>query len=304
MNTAQSRGLIVRQQAGFYTVDTGGGEITCKLRGKFKQLRANEDLVAIGDRVLFTRLEDDSGVIEEILPRDNAFFRLAPSARGDYKQILIANIDRIFFVFACAEPEPSLRMLDRFLVIAEKQKIPAVIVANKVDLVGEEQAHRIFAAYERLGYPLLLTSAREQRNIQALRDYLVGKTSAFSGPSGVGKSSLLNRVQPDLGAQIGGLKQSSGKGRHTTVVRQLIPLNEGGYVADMPGLRSLSLWDTEPEELDGYFPEMRELVADCQYNNCSHIIEPGCAIKAAVEAGTIDPARYDSYVRLRQGDDS
>jgi len=195
-------------------------------------------------------------------------------------------------------------MLDRFLVIAEKQKIPAVIIANKVDLIGEEQARRIFTAYEKLGYPLLFTSAHEGRNIQALRDYLMGRTSAFSGPSGVGKSSLLNRVQPELGAQIGGLKLSSGKGRHTTVVRQLIPLQEGGYVADMPGLRSLSLWDTEPEELDGYFPEMRDLVAECQYNNCSHIMEPGCAIKAAVQAGKIDPARYESYVRLRQGDES
>jgi ribosome biogenesis GTPase len=303
MNASPSKGLVVRQQAGFYTVDVGGKEITCKLRGKFKQLRANEDLVAIGDWVLFTLLSDESGVIEEILPRQNAFFRLAPSARGDYKQILIANIDRIFFVFACAEPEPSMRMLDRFLVIAEKQKIQPVIVANKVDLIGEEQAHRLFSVYEDLGYPLLLTSAHEKMNIEPLREYLIGRTSAFSGPSGVGKSSLLNRVQPDLGAQIGQLKVSSGKGRHTTVVRQLIPLKNGGYVADMPGLRSLSLWDTEPEELDGYFPEMRDLVADCQYNNCSHIMEPGCAIKDAVQKGMIDPARYDSYIRLRQGDD-
>jgi len=303
MNASPSKGLVVRQQAGFYTVDVGGKEITCKLRGKFKQLRANEDLVAIGDWVLFTLLSDESGVIEEILPRQNAFFRLAPSARGDYKQILIANIDRIFFVFSCAEPEPSMRMLDRFLVIAEKQKIPPVIVANKVDLIGEEQAHRLFSVYEDLGYPLLLTSAHEKMNIEPLREYLIGRTSAFSGPSGVGKSSLLNRVQPDLGAQIGRLKVSSGKGRHTTVVRQLIPLKDGGYVADMPGLRSLSLWDTEPEELDGYFPEMRDLVADCQYNNCSHIMEPGCAIKEAVQKGKIDPARYDSYIRLRQGDD-
>jgi ribosome biogenesis GTPase len=303
MNTSQTKGLVVRQQAGFYTVDVGGNEITCKLRGKFKQLRANEDLVAIGDRVLFTLLSDESGVIEEILPRDNAFFRLAPSARGDYKQILIANVNRIFFVFACAEPEPSMRMLDRFLVIAEKQKIPAVIIANKMDLIGEERARQLFSVYEDLGYPLLLTSAYDEINIEPLREYLIGRISAFSGPSGVGKSSLLNRVQPELGAQIGRLKLSSGKGRHTTVVRQLIPLQDGGYVADMPGLRSLSLWDTEPEELDGYFPEMRDLVADCQYNNCSHIMEPGCAIKAAVQAGKINPARYESYIRLRQGDD-
>jgi ribosome biogenesis GTPase len=303
MSASRIKGLIVRQQAGFYAVDAEGKEVTCKLRGKFKQLRANEDLVAIGDRVLFTLLSDESGVIEEILPRDNAFFRLAPSARGDYKQVLISNIDRIFFVFACAEPEPSLRMLDRFLVIAEKQKIPAVIIANKVDLIGEEQARSLFSMYIEIGYPVLFTSAHKELNIEPLREYLVGNISAFSGPSGVGKSSLLNRVQPDLGAQIGRLKESSGKGRHTTVVRQLIPLEDGGYVADMPGLRSLSLWDTEPEELDGYFPEMRDLVADCQYNNCSHIMEPGCAIKAAVQSGKIHPDRYTSYIRLRQGDD-
>ncbi len=131
MNTSQTKGLVVRQQAGFYTVDVGGNEITCKLRGKFKQLRANEDLVAIGDRVLFTLLSDESGVIEEILPRDNAFFRLAPSARGDYKQILIANVNRIFFVFACAEPEPSMRMLDRFLVIGENKKYPRLSLPIK-----------------------------------------------------------------------------------------------------------------------------------------------------------------------------
>ncbi len=172
-----------------------------------------------------------------------------------------------------------------------------------MDLIGEERARQLFSVYEDLGYPLLLTSAYDEINIEPLREYLIGRISAFSGPSGVGKSSLLNRVQPELGAQIGRLKLSSGKGRHTTVVRQLIPLQDGGYVADMPGLRSLSLWDTEPEELDGYFPEMRDLVADCQYNNCSHIMEPGCAIKAAVQAGKINPARYESYIRLRQGDD-
>jgi ribosome biogenesis GTPase len=304
MSTTRIKGLVVRQQAGFYAVYVDGKEISCKLRGKFKLLRENEDLVAIGDRVFITLLPDGTGVIEEILPRENEFFRLAPSARGDYKQVFIANIDRIFLVFACAEPEPSLRMLDRFLVIAEKQKIPAAIIANKIDLVGVKKAREIFSTYTALGYPVLFTSARKEHNIDALHQLLIGKTSAFSGPSGVGKSSLLNRIQPQLGAQIGGLKQTSGKGRHTTVVRNLIPLQEGGFVADMPGLRSLSLWDTEPEELDGYFPEMRDLVADCQYNNCSHIMEPGCAVKEAVQEGKIHPARYDSYVRLRQGDDS
>jgi ribosome biogenesis GTPase len=302
MNSSKLQGLVTRQQAGFYTVFADGREFTCKLRGRHKKTRINEDLIAIGDQVFITLLGDGNAVIEEILPREKEFFRMAPSTRGEYKQILIANPDRIFLVFACAEPDPSLRMLDRFLVIAEKQKIPATIVANKVDLTGEKKARQIFSIYTDLGYQVIFTSAREKMNISRLHDEIKGRLSAFSGPSGVGKSSLLNCIQPDLGFEVGGLKQSSGKGRHTTVVRQLIKLDDGGFVADMPGLRSLSLWDTEPEELDGYFPEMRDLVADCQFNDCSHINEPGCAIKQAVEDGKIHPARYDSYVRLRLGD--
>jgi len=303
MSTSNIPGLVIRQQAGFYAVFAESKEITCRLRGKLKQKRKNEDLVAVGDRVLISLLSDRNGIIEKILPREKAFYRMAPSTRGEYKQILIANPDQLFLVFACAEPPPSLRMLDRFLVIAEKQQIPAVIVANKVDLIGAEQAEQIFSIYTDLGYEVLFTSAKKRINIDQLQNKLFGKISAFSGPSGVGKSSLLNCIQPDWCIQVGGVKQSSGKGRHTTVVRQLIKLDEGGFVADMPGLRSLSLWDTEPEELDGYFPEMKNLVADCQFNNCSHIMEPGCAVKEAVQNGRIHPDRYDSYVRLRQGDD-
>lgn len=303
MMTTNLQGLVTSYKAGFYTVFTNDREYTCRLRGKFKKTKKFEDLVTIGDKVLINVLPDDSAVIEEILPRENMFFRLAPSARGEYKQILIANTDQIFLVFSCAEPEPSLRMLDRFLVIAEKQKIPAVIVANKVDLVGEPKAREMFSIYTNLGYKVIFTSAEKKINIDVLIAELADKTSAFSGPSGVGKSSLLNCIQPDLAFQVGLLKQSSGKGRHTTVARQMVHLDSGGFVADMPGLRTLSLWDTEPEELDGYFPEMRDLVMDCQFNDCSHIVEPGCAIKKAVEDGSIHPDRYDSYVRLRMGDE-
>ena len=304
MTTSTIQGLVTCYQAGFYSVYAQGKEYSCKLRGKFKKERVNEDLVAIGDKVSIQVLPDESGIIEEILPRKNMFFRLAPSTRGEFKQILIANPDQIFLIFSCAEPEPSLRMLDRFLVIAEKQRIPAVIVANKVDLVGIQTAREIFSIYTDLGYEVFFTSAKKGRNIDLLKKELSGKISAFSGPSGVGKSSLLNCIQPELAFQVGLLKQSSGKGRHTTVVRQLVHLDDGGFVADMPGLRTLSLWDTEPEELDGYFPEMRDLVMDCQFSNCSHIVEPGCAIRKAVEDGRIHPHRYDSYIRLRRGDES
>lgn len=303
MKTASVTGLVACQRAGFYTVFADDREFTCKLRGKLKKKKLNEDLIAIGDRAFFTILPDGSGVIEEILPRKKEFFRMAPSTRGEYKQILIANPDQIFLVFSCAEPDPSLRMLDRFLVIAEKQKIPAIIVANKIDLTGKKKAKGLFSIYMDLGYEVIFTSAKKKINIDPLYQKLENKISAFSGPSGVGKSSLLNCIQPDLAIQTGGLKGSSGKGRHTTVVRRIVKLENGGFVADMPGLRSLSLWDTEPEELDAYFPEMRDLVANCQFSNCSHMAEPGCAIKQAVEAGNIHPARYESYVRLRMGDD-
>ena len=297
------RGLVTRLQASFYTVDVNKNIITCRLRGKHKQSRQNEDFIAVGDWVEVTPLDDGSGVIEDIYPREKAFFRLAPTARGDYKQILLANPDQVMLVFSCANPEPSMRMLDRFLVITEKQEIPVLIVANKVDLIGSQAAQELFSIYTAIGYEVLFTSAQAGLHIIELKEKLIGKISAFSGPSGVGKSSLLNQVQPDLGLRIGGLKDSSKKGKHTTVVRELFPLDEGGYVADMPGLRSLSLWDTEPEELDGYFPELRELVADCQFNDCTHIVEPGCAVKSALESGKVSPQRFESYVRLRAGDE-
>jgi len=297
------RGLVTRLQAGFYTVHAEDQEITCRLRGRHKKIRLFEDIVAVGDWVKFSLLEDHTGVIEEIEPREKAFFRMAPTARGEYKQILLANPDQVLLVFSCADPEPSLRMLDRFLVITEKQNIPVIIVVNKIDLIGIKAAKKLFAAYPEIGYRVIFTSARKKLHIAELKEELIGKVNAFSGPSGAGKSSLLNQVQPGLGLRIGGLKNSSKKGKHTTVVRELFRLDEGGYVADMPGLRSLSLWDTEPEELDGYFPELRELVKHCQFNDCTHIVEPGCAVKKAVAEGSVNQQRYDSYVRLRMGDE-
>lgn len=303
MSGGERTGIIVRLRSGFYTVRTDNGEIVCKLRGRLKKTHLNETLAAVGDRALISLLSDGSGVIEEILPRETEFFRMAPTARGESKQVLLANLNQLCLIFPCADPEPSTRMLDRFLVIAEKQRTPAVIVANKTDLVSPAEAKNLFAVYQELGYQVLFTSAKKEEGIDALREILTGKISAFSGPSGAGKSSLLNRVQPELGLRVGAVKSSSGKGKHTTVVRELYELDGGGFVADMPGLRSLSLWDTEPDELDGYFPELRDLVSQCQFSNCSHISEPGCAVKRAIEDGQVSAVRYESYVRLRSGDD-
>jgi ribosome biogenesis GTPase len=296
-------GTITRLQSGFYSVHTPEGVFTCQLRGRLKQKRQNETIAAVGDRVVISPADNNTGSIEEILPREKEFFRLAPTARGDFKQVFLANPDQVCLVFACDHPAPSFRMLDRFLVITEKQQIPVLIIANKMDLVGSIAATALFSVYVRLGYEVLFTSAKDAIGIDELRAKLIGKVTAFSGPSGVGKSSLLNLVQPGLGLGIGGLKESTAhKGKHTTVVRELFELDGGGFVADMPGLRSLSLWDTEPEELDAYFPELRDLVSECQFSNCSHVSEPGCAVKMALSNGSVDRERYESYIRLRTGD--
>lgn len=301
---AEITGTITRLQSGFYSVHTPEGVFTCQLRGRLKQKRQHETIAAVGDRVIITPGDVNTGVIESIIPRDKEFFRLAPTARGAFKQVLLANPDQVCPIFACAQPNPSFRMLDRFLVITEKQEIPVLIIANKMDLVGSERGHEMFSVYLKLGYSVLFTSAKENSGIKELKANLIGKVTAFSGPSGVGKSSLLNLVQPGLGLGIGELKETTArKGKHTTVVRELFELDGGGFVADMPGLRSLSLWDTEPEELDAYFPELRDLVPNCQFSNCSHISEPGCAVKSAVKEGSVNQERYESYIRLREGDD-
>jgi ribosome biogenesis GTPase len=296
------RGLIICSQSGFYTVVTETGSLTCHLRGKLKRGKRLEDIVALGDWVQVSQ-EGDTGMIEAVEPRQHVLSRLAPTPHGEYHQIIIANPDQAVFIFACTKPEPHPGMLDRFLVVTEKQGLPAVIVANKVDLVGIPTAQALFSHYAALGYPLIYTSAKSGLGILELSAKLAGKLSVFAGPSGAGKSSLLNSIQPGLGLAVRSVSQMTSKGRHTTVVRQLFPLSGGGYVADTPGLKAMALWDIQPEELDGYFPELRGLVDACQFSNCTHTHEPGCAVLAAVEKGEVNPARYASYVRMRLSQD-
>lgn len=303
MPAEQIPGLVVRAQSGFFTVQTGDGLLTCRLRGRLMQGPRLGDLAAVGDRVQVTRQPDGTGSIESVEARRRALVRLDPRPRGVYRQVILSNPDQAVFVFACARPAPRLRMLDRFLVIAEKQDLPAVVVANKIDLVGREQAEETFGLYRAVGYPLVLTCARSGEGVDELRALLEGKISALAGPSGAGKSSLLNAIQPGLGLAVREVSRAVNKGRHTTTVRELFPLEGGGYVADTPGLRSLALWDTQPEELDGYFPEIAPLVEHCQFNDCAHQDDPGCAVRAAVEDGRVHPQRYESYLRLRAGEE-
>jgi ribosome biogenesis GTPase len=297
-------GLIIRAQSGFFTVQTTSAQVTCQLRGRLKQGRRTGDIAAVGDRVRISVLADGAGMIEEVEERDRAIVRLDPRPQGVYRQILLANPDQVLFVFACAHPSPHLRMLDRFLVVAEKQGVTPVIVANKIDLVGQQGAEAIFGMYTSIGYRVLYACAHSGQGVEELRSLLTGRISALAGPSGVGKSSLLNTMQPGLGLEVREISQAD-KGSHTTVVRQLLPLEGGGFVADTPGWKSLALWDTEPEELDGYFPELAPLVAHCQFSDCTHKEhEPGCAVRAAVEAGKVHPQRYESYLRLRAGSEN
>jgi len=242
------------------------------------------------------------GVIEEILPRETQLSRRRPGY-ADVEQVIVANPDQAVYILAVREPTPHLRLLDRLLVIAENNDLPALICANKIDLLEDAaEARRLFAAYEEIGYRVIYTSAHTGEGVEQLSRELRNKTSVLCGPSGVGKSSLLNSIQPDLGLAVHELSDSTGKGRHTTVAVQLWPLRGGGYVADTPGLREAGFWDIAPEELAWHFVEMRPFLSNCRFSSCTHTHEPACAVKAAVQSQAISEARYDSYCRLLAGE--
>jgi ribosome biogenesis GTPase len=299
-------GLVIKAQSGFFTVKTEQGNIVSQIPGRLKQERQDTTLVAVGDSVTVSINEDGTGTIESVAERESVLSRTRPSARdrhllSDREQVLVANPDQVIFVFSIKKPTPNLRKLDRFLVVAEMNELPAVICANKIDLVADEMvAQEKFRVYEEIGYPVLYTSAQDGTGIDALRARLQGKISVLTGSSGVGKSSLLNAVQPGLGLQVRAVSEATGKGLHTTRYAEMFPLDVGGYVADTPGIRGLALFDIEPSELDAYFREIAPLVPYCQFSDCSHQHEPNCAVRAAVADGRVSESRYESYLRLRQ----
>ena len=298
-------GTVLRAQGGVYAVETDEGVREAVLRGKLKRDDRSGDRVVVGDRVELARElagRETVWAIMRVHERSSVLARRAPG-RAPRQKVIAANLDQVLIVFAAAHPAPHLRMLDRFLVIAADAGIRPVIVVNKVDLSGQDEARRTFAPYASAGYDVLFTAARQGAGVDAVRDAICGCTSALAGPSGVGKSSLLNAVQPGLGLRVAEISEAVNKGRHTTVTAQLIPLECGGYVADTPGLRELGLWEVDRDNLQFYFPEFEPLLGKCRYPTCTHVHEPGCAIRAAAAAGEIDPGRYDSYRRMTTGDD-
>lgn len=304
--TEQYEGLVIKAQSGFFTVQTAQGRVVCELRGRLKEELQDTDPCVIGDRVRIAMRPDGTGVIEEVYPRDSVLSRAAPSPGGrgtnplDREQVILANPDQVIFVFSVAQPSPNLRKLDRLLVAAEAEAIPSIVICtNKVDLIGLPASREIFGLYEEIGYPVLYTSALDGTGIKALRERLTGKISVLSGSSGVGKSSLLNAVQPGLGLVVKQVSTATTKGRHTTRHSELFPLEGGGYVADTPGIRSVALWNIEPAELDGYFIEIKPYASECRFADCTHIDTPGCAVEVGLETGEISLERFDSYLRLR-----
>jgi len=297
-------GIVLRATAGFFEVDTAQGLWTCKLRGRLKKEKQRTDLCVVGDRVRVERADEGLGTIEEVLPRRRVLSRQHP-AQARREDVLVANLDQLFVVFAFGDPPLHPRMLDRFLVVAEHAGLDAVIVANKLDRETDEQ-RALFETYAKLGYPVLYTCAHRASDpgdgIGALRERIDGHVSAFAGASGVGKSSLLNAIDPELALKVGATSDHTTKGRHTTRVATLHRVGNG-YVADTPGIRELGLWELPEGQLDRCFVEMRPFLGQCSFRDCRHRTEPDCAIKRAVEAGAISAERYESYRRMLEGDE-
>lgn len=275
-------------------LDTGQ-EVEAALRGRLKLEQRTGDTVVAGDRVYVAAHADGGYSIEAVADRKSEIARRAPGQGARRAKVLVANVDQVAIVVAAARPEPRLRMLDRMLVLAEANDIPILIIINKIDLVDVDAAKSVFADYIAAGYELFFTSTRESLGLEALRDRVRGRETVVTGPSGVGKSTLLNWLVPGANLRTREISEAIMKGQHTTVGALLMHLDEGGFIVDTPGMREVGMWEINPEGLDVCFPDMRPFLGDCRFSTCTHVHEPGCAVKAAVERGELSRARYESY---------
>ncbi len=287
-------GRVLQFMAGVYRIHTSEGTFDCSLRGKAK--RDAGERVAIGDLVTFERLEDESCRITEVLPRESRLSRHSLAKRRE--QVLAANVDQVAAVFSVARPEPDIQLLDRLLAVAELHDLASLIVVNKTDLTQNEKVPPEIAAYAALGYPVLPMCAKTGAGLDVLQEMLAGRITVFTGPSGVGKTSILNAILPDLDLRVGAVGERSGRGKHTTSAGLLIPLPDGGYLADTPGIQYFEPAGADPADLAHAFREFRPLVDLCRFANCRHRAEPGCAVRAAVDDGSVYEHRHASYLSL------
>ena len=312
--TSEFEGLVVKDQSGFYWVEHADGTIyTCQLRGRLKEEAQVSDLATIGDRVTVTPLANEAGIdayrgiIENVQERHTSLSRAVRTTgkrgigQAEREQVLIANLDQACFVFSAAQPTPNWKMLDRLLVTGESAYIENIlIVINKIDLLDRESIEAQLVPYRAMNYEILYTSAMDGTGIDDLRAKLKDKISVLTGPSGVGKTSLLNGLQPNLGRVTNSISEYSQEGMHTTRDSALVKLDFGGYLADTPGIRQMNVWDVEPDELDGYFLDITNYVQRCKFRNCTHTNEPGCAVIEAVEKGEVSRRRYENFLDLRE----
>lgn len=300
-------GIVMRSTGSWYWVRTQEGKvIKCRLRGKFKLINKKiTNPIAVGDRALLEYTETKDWVIKEILERSNYVIRESPRKRGHH-HLIAANIDQALLITSLRQPKTSLGFIDRFLVTLEAFRIPGVIVINKTDLYNEAELEALeltAALYDHIGYPTVFTSF-EKGEIANLEDYLGDKTTLLSGHSGTGKSTLVNLMIKDVHQKTMKVSEFADKGVHTTTFAEMFELEKGGLIIDTPGIKELGLAEIEHSELSHYFPEMRQYIGQCRFNNCMHTGEPGCAVMEALEEGEVPESRFQSYLSMLENDDN
>ncbi|GBC78130.1 Small ribosomal subunit biogenesis GTPase RsgA [bacterium HR08] len=294
------QGKVLKAIRGHYWVETPEGLYHCYARESLAKRLQTTNPIVVGDEVTVEVVDEAKreGVITDLHPRRTKLSRKVSTGTRESEQVVAANIDNLVIVSSVTDPPFRPGLIDRYLVAAAKGDLNPIICVNKVDLEGLEELRDVLEMYRALGYPVILTSAKTGQGMDELREHLRDKTSVFAGHSGVGKSSLLRVLVPGIQVKVGEVNPRTGRGRHTTTAAELVRLPDGGYVIDTPGIRQFSLWDLTEEDVRRFFVEIARYGAGCRFTDCSHTVEPECAVRAAVEEGRIHPRRYESFFRL------